>query len=73
MVSDKKTDKTIAYFVVGGAVIGAIAGYIVKKVGVQNIINVLKAKKILSESVANTISEFTTKEIDEDLEEDSED
>ncbi|MBM3713492.1 MAG: hypothetical protein FJW56_08680 [Actinobacteria bacterium] len=72
MVSDKKGDKTIVYFVVGGAVVGAIAGYIVKKVGVKNIINVLKAKKILSESVADTISEFTSKDIDEDLE-DSED
>lgn len=73
MGSNKKTDKTIVYFVAGGAVLGAIAGYIVKKVGVKNIINILKARKILPESVANTISEFTNKDIDEDLEEDSED
>jgi hypothetical protein len=69
MSANKKTDKTIVYFVVGGAILGAIAGYIVNKVGVKNIINVLKAKKIISENVADTISEFTTKDIDEDFEE----
>jgi len=61
MNRDKKADKTIAYYVIGGAAIGAIAGYIVKKVGMKNIVNVLKTKKIIPENLMETISEFTNK------------
>jgi hypothetical protein len=71
MSRDKKADKTIVYYVVGGAVVGALAGYIVKKVGFKNILNVLKSKNIIPENIADTISEFTSKdqdgEIDDDL------
>ena len=59
MEKSKKVDKTIAYYVLGGAALGAVAGYIVKKVGIKNIITVLKAKKIIPENILNTISEFT--------------
>jgi hypothetical protein len=70
MSKDKKADKTIVYYVVGGAVLGAIAGYIVKKVGFQNILNILKSKNIIPENIADTISEFTSGEIDEEIEDD---
>jgi len=56
---NKKVDKTIAYYVLGGAALGAVAGYIVNKVGIKNIMTVLKAKKIIPENILNTISEFT--------------
>ncbi|MCM8787918.1 MAG: hypothetical protein NC935_07720 [Candidatus Omnitrophica bacterium] len=69
MSPEKKTDKNIVYFIVGGAILGAIAGYIVKKVGIKNILNALKAKKIISESIADTISEFASQNEDENLEE----
>ena len=45
MDSDKKIDKTIVYYVLGGAAVGAVAGYIVKKVGFKNVLNVLKKNK----------------------------
>jgi hypothetical protein len=55
----KKVDKTIVYYVMGGAALGAVAGYLVKKVGIKNILTVLKSKKIIPENILNTISEFT--------------
>ena len=67
MAKSKKVDKTVAYYVLGGAALGAIAGYIVKKVGVKNILNVLKAKKIIPENIINTISEFTNAGDQDDL------
>ncbi|MBM3699590.1 MAG: hypothetical protein FJW68_01560 [Actinobacteria bacterium] len=71
MDSDKKIDKTLVYYVLGGAAVGAVAGYIVKKVGFKNVLNVLKTKKIIPETLMETISEFTNKnqENDFDLEE----
>ena len=73
MSNDKKVDKTIVYYILGGAALGAIAGYIVKKVGMKNIVNVLKAKKIFPEGFMDTISEFTDRSRDDDLEEDNTD
>jgi len=67
MDGDKKMDKTIAYYVLGGAAVGAIAGYIVKKVGFKNIVNVLKTKKIIPENLMETISEFTNKKSSDDF------
>ena len=46
MAKSKKVDKTIAYYVLGGAALGAIAGYIVKKVGVKNAAAVVTSLKI---------------------------
>jgi len=60
MNDEKKFDKTVINFVIGGAVLGAITGYVVKKIGVRNILNILKSKKIISSSIADTITEFTT-------------
>ncbi len=48
-------------FIVSGAVIGAIAGYIVNKIGYQNILSTLKANKVISPTIGNLISEFTSK------------
>ncbi len=61
MSSEKKFDKTITYFVIGGAIIGAIAGYFVKKVGPKNIMGILKQKDIIPPSVSNLINEFTSR------------
>jgi hypothetical protein len=71
----KKVDKTTVYFVLGGAALGAVAGYMVKKVGVKNIMTVLKAKKIFPENILKTISEFTNARNHDDLDyiEDEED
>jgi hypothetical protein len=78
LAKSKKFDKTIVYYVLGGAALGSIAGYIVKKVGVKNIVNVLKAKKIIPENILNTISEFTNARakdkldyLEEDMEEEN--
>lgn len=68
MNDEKKFDKTVINFVIGGAVFGAIAGYVVKKIGVKNILNLLKSKKIISSSIADTITEFTSKNFTEDEE-----
>ena len=40
MSDDKKFDKTIVNFVIGGAIVGALAGYMVKKVGFKNILTI---------------------------------
>jgi fucose permease len=41
MAEDKKIDKKDISFIIGGAIIGAIAGYIVKRVGIKNIMNMI--------------------------------
>ncbi|MCL4417763.1 MAG: hypothetical protein M1365_13925 [Actinobacteria bacterium] len=60
MDDSKKFDKATINFVIGGAVIGALAGYLVKKIGFKNILSILKSKKIISSSIADTISDFTS-------------
>ena len=60
MSDAKKFDKTIVNFVIGGAIVGALAGYLVKKVGFNKILTILKSKKIISSSIAETISDFTS-------------
>ena len=67
MKKSKKVDKNLIYYVLSGAAIGAVAGYILKKVGVKNIITVLKAKKIIPEKILNTISELTNAVNQDDL------
>ena len=73
MSSSQKVDKAVVYYVLGGAVLGAVAGYMVKKVGMKNIVNVLKAKNIIPENLMNTISEFTKKSACNDFDEDDQD
>jgi len=67
MDNEKKMDKKVVYYVLGGAAVGAIAGYIVNKVGFKNVVNVLKTKKIIPEHLMETISEFTNKKPGEDF------
>ena len=66
MTEGKKIDKTIVNFVIGGAIIGALAGYLVKKVGFKNILTILKSKKIISPGMAETISNFTSRNIEKE-------
>ena len=66
MTEVKKFDKTIVNFVIGGAIIGALAGYLVKKVGFKNILTILKSKKIISPGMAETISDFTSRNIEKE-------
>jgi hypothetical protein len=61
MNAEKKFDRTVTYFVLGGAAIGAIAGYIIKKIGPKNIMGILKQKEIIPPSVSNLINEFTSR------------
>jgi len=61
MAEDKKIDKKDISFVIGGAIIGAIAGYIIKRVGIKNIMNMLKQKEIIPPSISNLINEFTSR------------
>ena len=61
MNEEKKFDSTIINFVIGGALLGAIAGYIIKKVGIKNIMNILKKKEIIPPSISNLINEFASR------------
>ena len=61
MDNDKNFNKNYIGFIVGGAVLGAITGYIVKKVGPKNIINMVKQKDIIPPSISNIINEFSSR------------
>ncbi|TET50140.1 MAG: hypothetical protein E3J58_03950 [Actinomycetota bacterium] len=61
MDKDKKFDKNYIGYIVGGAIFGAIAGYIVKKVGPKNIMNMVKQKDIIPPSISNIINEFSSR------------
>lgn len=61
MDSEKNFDKNYIGFIVGGAILGAVAGYIVKKVGPKNIMNMAKQKEIIPPSISNIINEFTSR------------
>jgi hypothetical protein len=61
MDSEKKFDRTVTYFVLGGAAIGAIAGYLIKKIGPKNIMTLIKQKEIIPPSLVNLINEFTSR------------
>ena len=61
MSKDKDFNKNYIGFMVGGAVLGAIAGYIVKKVGPKNIMNMVKQKDIIPPSISNIINEFSSR------------
>ncbi|MBM3701682.1 MAG: hypothetical protein FJW63_01615 [Actinobacteria bacterium] len=66
MTEDKKIDKKDISFIIGGAIIGAIAGYIIKRVGIKNIMNMLKQKEIIPPSISNLINEFTSRKNSEE-------
>jgi hypothetical protein len=61
MDNDKNFNKNYIGFIVGGAVLGAIAGYIVKKVGPKNIMNMVKQKDIIPPAISNIINEFSSR------------
>ncbi len=61
MNTERKFDKSVINFVIGGAIIGAIAGYIIKKIGAKNIMNILKQKEIIPPSISNLINEFASR------------
>ena len=61
MEEDRKYEKKDLGYIIGGAALGAIAGYIVKRVGIKNIISMLKQKDIIPPSVSNIIKEFSSK------------
>ena len=66
MSDDRKFDKTVINYVIGGAVVGALAGYLIKKVGFNNILTILKSKKIISSRIAETIADFTSGNVEEE-------
>jgi hypothetical protein len=61
MEKKKSIDKKDLGFIIGGAVIGAIAGYIINRVGIKNIMNMLKQKEVIPPSISNLINEFASK------------
>ncbi len=62
-MNDKKDfDKSYLGFVIGGAILGAVAGYIVKKVGPKNIMNMVKQKDIIPPSITKLMNEFSSRQ-----------
>ena len=62
-MNDKKDfDKGFLGFVIGGAVLGAVAGYVVKKVGPKNIMEMIKRKDIIPPSITNLMNEFSDRQ-----------
>ncbi|MFO7929045.1 MAG: hypothetical protein R6U35_05220 [Candidatus Humimicrobiaceae bacterium] len=45
-------------FIVGGAVIGAAVGYIIRKIGINRILEILKENNIIPEKVVNAMEDF---------------
>jgi hypothetical protein len=70
MSNGKKVDKTVVYYIVGGAVLGALAGYIVNRIGMKNIMEAMKAKNIIPENIADTITDFADRSMEEFEDED---
>lgn len=60
MDKGKDFDRSYIGFLIGGALLGTIAGYIVKKVGPKNIMNMVKQKNIIPPSIANIINEISS-------------
>jgi hypothetical protein len=61
MNKEKDFDKSYIGYLVGGALLGVIAGYVVKKVGPKNIMNMIKQKDIIPPSISNLINEFSSR------------
>ena len=62
-MNDKKEfNKSYLGFVIGGAILGAIAGYVVKKVGPKNIMNMVKQKNIIPPSITDLMNEFSSRQ-----------
>ncbi|MGM0366729.1 MAG: hypothetical protein ACQEP5_09375 [Actinomycetota bacterium] len=66
-MDDKKDfDKNSLWFIIGGAALGAIAGYLIKRIGVKNIATLLKARNIISTNVADIIKDFAANKLGEE-------
>ena len=62
-MNDKKDfNKSYLGFVIGGAILGAVAGYVVKKVGPKNIMNMIKQKDIIPPSITKLMNEFSSRQ-----------
>lgn len=60
MDEKNKFDKKDISYIVGGAIIGAIAGYIIKRVGLKNLMGLLRKKEIIPSAISNLLDEFTS-------------
>ncbi len=66
MDKEKEVDKNILWFIIGGAAMGAFAGYIIKRIGLKNITTLLQAKNIIPPDAAKAIKDFATSKLGED-------
>jgi len=73
----KNIDPKLVAYIAGGAVAGGIVGYLIHKVGIKNIVKILKEKNIISPGIVDFIKDFDFKSFTskdskdfEDLEED---
>ena len=62
MSEKKDLDKSYIGFIIGGAVLGAVAGYVVKKVVPKNIMDMIKRKDIIPPTISNIINEFSSRQ-----------
>ncbi len=51
-------EKSYIGFIIGGAIIGALAGYLVRRIGVPKIMDTLKEHDVIPERVVSIIDEF---------------
>ena len=66
MNEKNKLDKKDLSYIIGGAVVGAIAGYIISRVGIKNLMSILKKKEIIPSSISSLLKEFTSDEESEE-------
>jgi len=66
MDEKSKLDKKDLSYIIGGAIIGAIAGYIISRVGIKNLMSILKKKEIIPSSISNLLNEFTSEKKSEE-------
>jgi len=59
MNREKNFDRSYIGFLIGGGILGIVVGYVVKKVGPKNIMNMVKQKNIIPPSITNIINEFS--------------
>ncbi len=45
-------------FIIGGAIVGATIGYLIRRIGVPKIIGILKEHKVIPENFANIVDEL---------------
>ncbi|MCG9478963.1 MAG: hypothetical protein K9H14_01995 [Actinomycetia bacterium] len=65
MDDKKEQPKGALLFILGGAAMGAFAGYLINRIGVKNIATLLKAKDIIPPNVADMVKDFATNKLGE--------